>query len=114
VDDSYDAPDPDGIEIGDDHQVKYFCWAPDRELNPQWANTPDVERAGCMIWHKRPDNGKQCAGAIHFDVPGAEHLAPADHRWQVQSFDPLTISPSVLCMRCGDHGFIRGGRWIRA
>jgi len=33
--------------------------------------------------------------------------------WDVQSWDPLTISPSVLCS-CGDHGFIREGRWVRA
>ncbi len=109
---SYDAPDPDGIDIGDDHQIKFFCWAPDRTLNPQYAGMPDIEKAGCMIWHKNPKDGSQCCGAINFESMRA--LVPDRAIWQVQSLDPLTVSPSVLCMRCGDHGFIRNGRWVKA
>lgn len=107
-------PDTDAVDIGDDHQIKFFCWAPDRELNPQWAGVPDVPRAGALIWHKSPKDGSQCTGAVNFDLPEARHLAPADHRWTVESWEPLTLSPSVLCGRCGDHGFIRGGKWVRA
>jgi hypothetical protein len=33
--------------------------------------------------------------------------------WQVESWEPLTLSPSLLC-HCGDHGFIREGRWVPA
>lgn len=32
--------------------------------------------------------------------------------WQIESWEPLTLSPSLLC-HCGDHGFIRGGRWVQ-
>jgi Family of unknown function (DUF6527) len=39
-------------------------------------------------------------------------------RWQVESWEPLTISPSVLCSLdkggCGAHGFIREGKWVPA
>lgn len=28
--------------------------------------------------------------------------------------EPLTLSPSLLCKTCGDHGFIRGGKWVAA
>lgn len=106
----------DEIDIGDGHVVRFFGWHPDRALNPQWPadRFPDIERAGVTIEHQRPDGGGLCHAALHFDLPGCEHLAPADHRWQVQSLEPLAISPSVLCLRCGDHGFIRGGRWVRA
>lgn len=26
----------------------------------------------------------------------------------------LTISPSILCLDCGAHGFVRNGRWVKA
>lgn len=34
--------------------------------------------------------------------------------WKVESDDPLTISPSIFCRACGDHGHIRNGKWERA
>ncbi len=34
--------------------------------------------------------------------------------WAVESADPLTISPSILCGSCGTHGFWRAGRWVPA
>lgn len=108
------GPDKDCVDIGDDHQIKFFGWHPDRDLNPQWAHLPDIDRAGCLIWHKRPDNGEQCSGAVQFDTPTNRELWPAKACWQVESYEPLTISPSVLCLRCQDHGFIRAGRWVKA
>lgn len=49
-----------------------------------------------------------------FDVPSMRAtMRPDRPLWQVQSWEPLTISPSVLCS-CGDHGFIREGRWVPA
>lgn len=49
------------------------------------------------------------AGAIPLDVPQNSHV-PADGKWQIESVDPLTLSPSLLCP-CGHHGFIRNGLW---
>ena len=34
--------------------------------------------------------------------------------WRLECEDPLTVSPSLLCTRCGRHGFIRQGRWEEA
>jgi hypothetical protein len=34
--------------------------------------------------------------------------------WRLDQLDPLTISPSLLCMSCQHHGFIRGGVWVSA
>lgn len=47
---------------------------------------------------------------------GAIPIRPHKHWpvWQVESWDPLTLSPSVLCNTCGLHGFIREGRWVPA
>lgn len=113
------------VDLGDDHWLTRICWSTDRELNPQYEGVADVERWGAMIWHRRPD-GSLCHGAITFDTPEvravlAVRAEPGKNVWQVEQWEPLTISPSVLCRfpldgggTCGDHGFIRAGRWVRA
>lgn len=78
---------------------------------------PGSGKHGIIQPHLRGD-GTWCGGAVTF----AGHIAPkrADgtpgHTWTVHSLDPLHLEPSLLCTAkgCGDHGFIREGRWIRA
>lgn len=41
-------------------------------------------------------------------------LFPGPSRWQVAQREPLTLHGSVLCRTCGNHGWIRDGRWIAA
>lgn len=31
--------------------------------------------------------------------------------WQVHQVEPLTLTPSILCGRCGVHGFFTDGVW---
>jgi uncharacterized protein DUF6527 len=104
------------LDLGDDHRLRYVGWAPDRDINPQYDGFVDVERFGAIIEHRAPD-GSECSGMVTFDLPEVQAVLATESRprpvWQVQSWDPLTISPSVLCS-CGDHGFIREGRWVRA
>lgn len=75
--------------------------------------TPDGDPCptGMHVEHLTPD-GKPCTGWIRFDLPGNEWVS-ADGRWQVESWEPLTVSPSLLCA-CGDHGFVRSGAWVPA
>lgn len=101
------------LDLGFGHTASFFAWCPDRDLNPQDADRPDIDRAGLFVAHPDPAGG-ECKSAIHFDLPGAEHLADGGHRWTVESWEPLTVAPSLLCRRCGDHGFIRDGRWVPA
>lgn len=101
------------IDIGHDHSMRYFRWSPDRELNPQYDGIPDEPKAGIIIDHKKPD-GTECSGVCHFDTPVMQKVFPEANHWQVESWDPLTMSPSILCRTCGDHGFIREGRWVPA
>lgn len=72
--------------------------------------TPDGDShpTGMHVEHLTPD-GKACTGWIAFDVPEHDWLPP-EGKWQVESWEPLTVSPSLLC-NCGDHGFVRSGRW---
>lgn len=100
---------PHAMDLGNDHWAEYSAWAPDRDLNPQDAHLPDVPRWGILIYHRNPA-GEWCAGFCTFSGGVQREVAPNATTWTVESWDPLTISPSVLCS-CGDHGFIRNGRW---
>lgn len=45
--------------------------------------------------------------------------APQGTSWSMESgslgsFEQLTLSPSILCTRCGLHGWIRDGHWVSA
>jgi hypothetical protein len=42
-----------------------------------------------------------------------ETLPLDDQRgWRVEQVDPLTVSPSILCVSCQTHGFWRDGAWV--
>lgn len=95
------------IDIGHGFSMSYFRWAPDRELNPQYADIPDVDRAGIIV-----DCPHGIGGAVHFDVgERMKEIFPNSNFWTVQSWDPLTLDPSILCTECGCHGYIRNGAW---
>jgi hypothetical protein len=104
----------ESIDIGHGHVISFTKWAPDRDLNPQYDGLPDVDPWGVIVDHPRPD-GTPCVGsAATFDGPVVRQIDPTRPVWTVESLDPLTISPSLLCRGCGDHGFIREGRWVPA
>lgn len=115
---------PDGaeydIDLGDSHFGRYVGWFPDRDIPSnaeRYAGIADIERVGLYIYHPAPGKTESghCAGFVQFDTPEiARVFTNPRSRWQVESWDPLTISPSVQCGTCGDHGFIRGGKWERA
>jgi hypothetical protein len=106
------TPGPRSFDLGHGHRGEYSQWAPDRELNPMVAHLPDVEKWGLLIFHTNPQ-GHPCAGFVTFAGEVQREISPTVTTWDVISWEPLTITPSVLCS-CGDHGFITGGRWIPA
>lgn len=110
-----DIDDPTVFDLGNDHYGSYEQWDPDRKLNPQYAGMPGVLRYGMTIYHPSSDParpGQPCAGFVTFASDTQRKIEPdRANVWQVESWDPLTISPSVQCS-CGDHGFIREGRWL--
>jgi hypothetical protein len=100
------------IDLGDGHSLEWVEWAPDPELNPQYADLPLEEfHHGAIVTHVKA-NGV-CEGAITFDSERSRRSSFAGPRWTVEQRDPLTLSPSLKC-HCGDHGFIREGKWVRA
>lgn len=72
----------------------------------------DGNWVGLLEWHECTD--RVSAGGVNFDTPEGHAARPGEppsHFWQVESWDPLTISPSIRCLVCDNHGFIRQGRW---
>lgn len=89
-----DVPQPEWMDAG--HGVSFWVWSEQQTL---------YYRHDCPKFGDNPM-------AIPLDVPENAHV-PADAKWQVESLDPVTISPSLLCP-CGHHGFFREGRWVPA
>lgn len=79
----------------------------------EFASWGEHERAGYVQEHPRPDGGSCYSGGM-FDLPGIREHFPERALWQVVSWEPLTLSPSMLCRACGNHGFVRAGRWVPA
>ena len=94
-----DIPGIDGDQVvwlDENHAyVKYF-------YQGRWA--------GLLEMHKRPD-GSWCRGSVDFKnrTPDSDHGT-----WIVVSEEPLTLSPSIRCRTCDEHGWIEGGRWRAA
>lgn len=63
------------------------------------------EPAGIEWRHPRPDSGLTCAA-------GGWIPLGHDHGWTLESNNPLTITPSLLCRVCHSHGFITNGVWV--
>lgn len=66
------------------------------------------ELVGLEYFHPGKD-GEPCPGFVPFDTPAGRALS-ASKGWRVDSFEPITLSPSLLCLSCGHHGFIRDGK----
>lgn len=60
-----------------------------------------------MGGRKGSEPGAFCYGTVMYKTAGRPH------GWTLESKEPLTVSPSVLCS-CGHHGFVRDGKWVSA
>lgn len=75
-----------------------------------WISRPAKNKNETLVawWaHRSPVLDRNDLGTIVFDA--------AHHR--LESLDPLTIAPSLLCLPadlCGLHGFVRDGKWVPA
>lgn len=92
-------PPADAIDIGGDHRIKLASF--------------EGEPAGIDYWHLKPD-GSWCKGWADFrGSKWAVQFGP-NTGWELVKLNPLTLAPSLLCRVCGDHGFIREGKWMTA
>lgn len=92
------------------------------DLQGEYGDSPMVDIGGDhvyfpvfregVLWgiHEFHKNTKDaaCGGWVP-----ANHDGETRH-WAVEQLEPLTLSPSLLCSVCQDHGFIREGKWVKA
>ena len=98
----------DEIDLGSGFYLRYTSWRPDRELNPQYDEIPDLDKVGAII---RCKHGIE--GSILFDHGKLyENLFPNHPKWRVTTWEPLSISPSIQTGCC--HGYIIDGNWHEA
>ena len=92
----------DELDLGDGHRIVF-------------AEYKGEPRVGADVVHP-PVEGK-CSGHGWIAFQGrawAIGFQGAIQTWVVEKDEPLTLSPSILCKSCGDHGHIRNGKWERA
>lgn len=93
-----------GIALDRDHYYKLFVAYHEDD---QPAGPP----VGALVYHRMPD-GSWCGGSVKWAGPTSQY---DQARWNLESLDPLTLSPSVKCGTCPDdgmgHGFIKNGKW---
>lgn len=114
-------PPEEAVDLGGGHSYVLTVWSPDRELNPQYEDIEDCDPYGAIVFHTNLVTGEPCAGAIVFDGETQRKLEPDRKLWGLNSLEPLDVEGSVLCRyarvgeaECGDHGYIREGRWVVA
>jgi hypothetical protein len=93
-------PPAEAIIIGDGHAIVFAEY--------------QGETAGINEWHRKSD-GTWCCGWAPFN--GSAWVRNFEGRvvgWDVVQREPLTITPSLLCRACGNHGFITNGKWVKA
>ena len=98
------------IDLGSGFSMTIHGWSPDRSIPAnaeRYKDIPDIPQSGALVYCPHS------AGVITFNVPGALEVFKGP-LWTVEQWEPLTISPSVLKMDCGCHGFIREGKWVSA
>ena len=118
--------DRDGFDLGNGHM---FTWmlaragrydVPEAFRNWEAHLNPDEDRhdlIGIIDWHPKQNPANEedttCGGGVYFVAGINNYHGKSNPVWTVESLNPLTISPSILC-GCGEHGFIRDGKWISA
>ena len=113
-----DLDDKDRTDLGSGHSIMIAVWDPDLELNPDCVKYKDNLPLKCsgIIRHQLPGvnpgtQGGYCEGVVTFDSPIAREVFSGPF-WTVESWNQLTLSPSILCRSCGDHGYIKQGKWV--
>jgi hypothetical protein len=63
---------------------------------------------GCLFVHRdKRDPALWCMG-------GFDWASPDGPNWTLVSMQPFHVEPSIHCLTCDEHGFIRDGKWIPA
>lgn len=109
----------DGAIVCDECDTKIEAVARYQDLGSGHFLSPTMHSARCgiegaggyLILHSKGEGEICCEGSL-----STCSICGGDAAWTKDvSGGPefVTLEPSVLCS-CGDHGFVRGGRWVPA
>ena len=68
---------------------------------------------GFVDEHTSLKTGEPCSGSVCVN-PGPDDVKYNRDVWTMESEEPLSLTPSLLCTTCGEHGFVRDGKWVPA
>jgi len=97
-------------DVWDDDEFAGSVWLTETGDHRYLRVDYEGQWVGIHEFHLHPVTGRPCGGW----APFAGTALDTGNGWTVESLEPLTLSPSLLCRICGNHGFIRAGRWIEA
>jgi hypothetical protein len=69
---------------------------------------------------RKGDPERECRGFLYIDAEAAKKADMgrtgdnAHPVWEVKQEDPLTLTPSIECLECGNHGYVTAGKWVPA
>lgn len=92
-----------GWELGLPRYVKPDVWLDMNHCLEFTTHQGASGPTGALFCHRKPD-GSWCIG-------GFQWAAPDGPNWQLVSMQPFHVEPSIHCLSCGEHGFIRDGKW---
>lgn len=105
------------VELGPGHCIRptVHGGSPDhRTADGGLAGGPFLHVAGYIVAHEADDLEVRCEGGLTTcAVHPHDGSAVWDSKGSLEGGD-LTLSPSVLCARDQDHGFVRDGAWVPA
>lgn len=145
-----DAPYDNEIDLGNSHYLTFYRDGEEGQVlqcivdEDLWRATEHKEgvvdyvlrgqpilkdgrpATGGILRHKQPKSPTGwCESAFRWWVrpnwPSHSEHEQKQHTLELESLEPLTVSPSLLCKApmpdgstCDDHGFIRNGKWVGA
>ncbi|MDE2096690.1 MAG: hypothetical protein KGL39_05530 [Patescibacteria group bacterium] len=91
------------LDLGDGHYLRFF------------RHQGVDHSTGGILYHPDPrsDTG-WCSVGVYWERHYPEEQGKVTWTLQSGAAEPITLAPSIRCLTCGDHGFIRNGKWIRA
>lgn len=85
-----------------------WTWTDDAHEHAYRPYTDDHDRWTGIVEAHLNQEGEWCYGSVLFDGYG-DSTRP---HWHVVTWEPLHLEPSIRCSQCGEHGWIRDGRWV--
>ena len=92
----------DEVDLGNGHRIIFTQYKGEKRVGADLIHPPVEDKCGGVGWIAF--EGRSWANSFKGVIA----------TWNIETEEPITISPSILCRSCGDHGFVRNGKWVIA